>query len=99
MIEKLTETTEVRTFMVSVRCPNKSCSGSLASDGHERTENGAYGGPKQFRHRCDTCEAGYWLPEQFPKVKYEPVRTETPAKMPIKNQKVHTTAPVETVEK
>ncbi len=80
MIEKLTSVVEVKTLLVSVRCPNNQCDGVLTSDGKQRPVDGLHGGKPQFRHRCEKCEAGYWLGEVYPKVKYEPIET---AKVPI----------------
>lgn len=73
MIEKLTQTTEVRTFLVNVRCPNKACEGYLSADGKSRAIDGVHGGTLEYRHACGNCTAGYWLRETFPKVKYEPL--------------------------
>jgi hypothetical protein len=81
MLDKLTSTVEVKTLMVSVRCPNNQCVGVLKADGKERTENGIHGGRVQYRHACEACSAGYWLNERYPKIKYEPVET---AALPIK---------------
>ena len=74
MIEKLTEEVEVRTFLVNVNCPNPNCSGKLASDGMMRNKDGQHGGKLEYRHACGTCRAGYWLPEVYPKYRYEPIQ-------------------------
>lgn len=73
MVDKLTETVEVRTFMIRIHCPNPPCPGLLTFDGRERAENMHHGGKPEYRHRCDTCETGYWLKDKFPKIKHEPI--------------------------
>lgn len=108
MVDKLTETVEVRTFMVRIHCPNPPCHGILTFDGKERSENGLHGGKPEYRHRCNTCETGYWLKEKFPKIKHEPINSESAlramweskqiAEIPPARSKSSTKSPIERPE-
>lgn len=70
------EVVEVKTYLQRVRCPNKDCdTGRLEFDGKERSIDMVHGGPKEFRHLCDTCGIRAWIKEQYPKVRYELVET------------------------
>lgn len=78
MLDKLTDTVEVRTFLDRVHCPNPGCIGLLESDGHTRTEGNVHGGKIEYRHRCQKCEVGYWLKAAYPKVRYEQITPDEP---------------------
>lgn len=66
----------VETILVSVRCPSKTCEGTLKSDGKSRTRDGLHGGPLEYRHACTVCQAGAWLLKAYPQVEYQPVKKE-----------------------
>lgn len=67
------ERVKVETYLQTVHCPNGDCEGKLTSDGKQRSTDGLHGGTPEFRHLCNICNAGAWLPEQYPKVEYVPV--------------------------
>jgi hypothetical protein len=73
MNDKLLKRINVTVAMDTVMCVNPSCAGTLVSDGKVRNKDGIHGGPAEYRHLCDTCSAGYWLSEKFPKLVYTPI--------------------------
>lgn len=70
MQSKYFEKIKVDTYLQTVRCPNGDCTGTLKADGKQRSSDGLQGGVPEFRHKCDTCDAGCWLLKQYPVVEY-----------------------------
>ena len=69
MLDKLLEAVPVRVYLLRVHCPNTSCDGVLQVTNKTRNETGE----TEYRHACSKCGAGYWLKDQYPKTKFEPI--------------------------
>ncbi len=73
MFDKMVVETRVETYLKRLRCPNKTCQGTLEADGKTRNEGGVHGGPIEHRHKCTNCELGIWAKSAYPQVRYSTV--------------------------